>query len=46
MFWTLKPPMSGEWVRTWPTVSIVFYGISLALFLYTGRQMLGHRRGL
>ena len=29
-----------------PTVSIVFYGISLALFLYTGRQMLGHRRGL
>ena len=29
-----------------PTVSLVFYGISLALFLYTGRQMLGHRSRL
>lgn len=29
-----------------PTVSLVFYAISAALFVYTGRQMLRHRRWL
>lgn len=29
-----------------PTVSLVFYALALALFLYTGRQMLRHRSRL